>query len=67
MDPYDSPLRSPKGSPKRPFLHSLLGTRERMHERLSTFGFGAFANPEPYKFEPQSLGQALHLEVHGAY
>ena len=28
MDPYDSPLRSPIVSPKNPFPHSLLRTRE---------------------------------------
>ena len=29
MDPYDSPLRSPRVVLKNPFLHSLLGTSQR--------------------------------------
>ena len=29
MDPYDSPLRVPYGSPYNPFPHSLLRTRQK--------------------------------------
>ena len=38
MDPYDSPLRSPYGSAKNPFLHSLLRTRELCKEKEQETG-----------------------------
>ena len=34
MDPYDSPLRSPKESPNNPFPHSLLRTSQTIYIRV---------------------------------
>ena len=63
MDPYDSPLRSPRVVPKNPFLHFLLGTSQRTKYKRSCLIKKQLLSPALQALSLLAALQALRLMI----